>query len=94
MKNSKRATVSSYRQRCPSSLILLSLKMEAVNSSETSAFTRATQRHIPEDDIFHTHRRENLKSCNILLLMPFITVLELFSLYLFNWGQRLTEVKG
>jgi hypothetical protein len=29
---------------------------------ETSVPTRATQRHIPEDDILHSRRRENLKS--------------------------------
>jgi hypothetical protein len=39
------------------------LKVEAIRSSETSVqSTRSTQRHIPEDDILHSHRRENLKS--------------------------------
>jgi hypothetical protein len=32
----------------PSSLILLTLKMEAITSSENSVLTRATQRHIPQ----------------------------------------------
>jgi hypothetical protein len=44
-----------------SSPILVILMMEAVRSSETS-LTRTTLRNIPEDDILHSHRRENLKS--------------------------------
>jgi hypothetical protein len=27
---------------------------------------RVTQRHIPEDDILHSHRRENLESDDVL----------------------------
>jgi hypothetical protein len=38
------------------------LKMETICSSETSVQTRSTQRHIPENDILHSHRREDLKS--------------------------------
>jgi hypothetical protein len=46
----------------PNSLILVTLMMEALHSSETSVLTRATQHNIPEDDTLYSHRRENLKS--------------------------------
>jgi hypothetical protein len=38
-----------------SSPILVTLIMEALSSSETSALTRATRRNIPEDGVFHNH---------------------------------------
>jgi hypothetical protein len=57
--SSQRASVASY-DAVPSSLILVTLIMEALRSSETSVRTTVTQRNIPEDDILHSHCREYL----------------------------------
>jgi hypothetical protein len=46
----------------PSLPILVTLMMEAINSSETSILSRAKRRNIPEDGIRRSHRRETLKS--------------------------------
>jgi hypothetical protein len=46
----------------PSSPILVSLMMEALGSSETSAVIRAPRRNVAENDILHSYRHENHKS--------------------------------
>jgi hypothetical protein len=43
-------------------MVLGILMMETILSSETSVLIRATLRNIPQDDILHSHCRENLKS--------------------------------
>jgi hypothetical protein len=46
----------------PISLILVTLMMEAIRSSEMSVLTRATRRNILENGVFHSQLRKNLKS--------------------------------
>jgi hypothetical protein len=46
----------------PSYLILFTVMMEAIRSSEMSILTRATRRNNLKDSIFHSHCRGNLKS--------------------------------
>jgi hypothetical protein len=48
--------------KVPSLPVFVALKKEAMYATETSVVTRAKRRNIPEDDILHSHWRENLKS--------------------------------
>jgi hypothetical protein len=57
--------VASDRNTLP---ILVTLMMEALRSSKTSDLTRTKQRNVPENCIFHGHRRENLK--------PYMTLID------------------
>jgi hypothetical protein len=50
----------------PSSMIIFTLTMEAIRSSETLVITTATRRNIPEHGIIHSHCHENLKSYRVL----------------------------
>jgi hypothetical protein len=60
----------------PSSLILVTLMMEMLRSSETLVLTRATWRNILRDRILHSHRREKLKFytviCHVLTTAKFL----------------------
>jgi hypothetical protein len=46
--------------------IFVTVMMEALSSFEAQVPIRATRRNIQEDDILHSHRRENLKSYTAL----------------------------
>jgi hypothetical protein len=60
----------------------------------TSAHTRSTQRHIPEDDILHSHRCENLKSYHSLPHCPLSNINIILSLMIRLAGHiaRMREI--
>jgi hypothetical protein len=59
----------------PSSLILVTLLMEVIRSSDTSLFARDTVRHILEDGTLRSRLREDLKSYIMLMLAPTASLL-------------------
>jgi hypothetical protein len=71
----------------PCSLILLTLMMDAVRSSEMSVLTRATWRHIPEDSILHSHRCDNLKSYIVLNIYLIYKLSILYVDYLYFYAN-------
>jgi hypothetical protein len=52
------------------------LKMEAIRSSEPPVHTRSTRRHIPEDGILYSNRRENPRSYTIYTILALGSVSE------------------
>jgi hypothetical protein len=48
---------------------------EALGFSETSVLKRATRRNIQEENILHSHSRENLKSYTVELFGVIATVI-------------------
>jgi hypothetical protein len=58
----------------PGSPILVNLMMKEKRSSETSFLTRDTRRNISEDDILHSHCRENLKSFLIVIVVKTLNI--------------------
>jgi hypothetical protein len=84
--DTSRETVSEVANNsCPQPLLRCTFSYEVSRllrcgtvSSETSVHTSSTRRHIPDDRILHSHRRESLRSCirSASLrseLQPFIT---------------------
>jgi hypothetical protein len=69
--------------------------METIHSSETSVLVRATRRHIPEDGILRSHRRENIKSYESRIAMQlkcrYIEACQAVALYVSAVGQAISR---
>jgi hypothetical protein len=59
----------------------MALKMDVIRSSETSVHIRTTRCYIPEDGDIRNYRRENLKSCTVLLTYYFSYFSDLNALF-------------
>jgi hypothetical protein len=62
-----------------SSPTLVTLKMEAICSSETLVLTKVTLRNISEYGILHSHRRSNLKALSFVSKTARLTETHLWS---------------
>jgi hypothetical protein len=74
-----------------SSLIFVTLMMEALSSPEMLVLTRAMWRNIPEDDILHSHHRENLKSYTVVGM--FYNILQYVEVLYSNLSSNTTASK-
>jgi hypothetical protein len=68
---------SSISEECISP-ILFTLIKEKIRSSEPSVLTWATRRHIPQDGILHSHRRDNQKSYTASSYLPTCLYIRLY----------------